>query len=153
MRRMIMAKKLDQLSEELVNSLQGEKIVTLVTLDKETKLPHMSVVSWLVAQPGGKQIKFALGHKGTSVDNILTNAEVILGVYGEGSYHAVRGNAAISDIIEKSMKYRVVTVEIESVEDVIFYGGKITVEPEYTKTYNPELAKKLDEEVYSLLKG
>jgi hypothetical protein len=150
---MIMAKKLDKLSQELVDSLQGEKIVTLITLDRDTKLPHMSVVSWLVAQPGGEQIKFALGHKGTSVDNLLENKEVILGVYGSGSYYAVRGFATISEIIEKSMKYRVVTVDVDSVEDVIFYGGQITVEPEYTKTYNADLAKKLDEEVYSMLKG
>ncbi|MEB3103656.1 hypothetical protein [Ferviditalea candida] len=47
---------------------------------------------------------------------------------------------------------RVVTVNVKEVEDVIFYGGRITVEPDYEKTYNPELAKKLDAEVYGLLK-
>jgi hypothetical protein len=34
----------------------------------------------------------------------------------------------------------------------MFYGGKVTVEPKYEKTYNPELAKKLDQEVYELFR-
>lgn len=144
---------LDTLSPEIIESLQGEKIVTLITLDAETKKPHMSVVSWLVAHPSGKLIKFALGHKGTSVSNLQTNSEVILGVIAGGSYYSVSGKATVSDIIEKTMKYRVVTVEVEVVEDVIFYGGKITVEPEYIKTYNEDLAKKLDDEVYTMLRA
>jgi len=143
----------DKLNQELIDVLQGEKIVSLVTMDSDTNKPHLSVVSWLVAKPGGKQIKFALGHKGTSVNNIQANPEITLGVIGAGSYYAIKGNATISDVIEKTMKYRVVTVDITSVEDVIFYGGKITVEPEYIKTYNQDLAKKLDTEVYEMLNG
>ncbi len=50
------------------------------------------------------------------------------------------------------MKMRVVMVEIESVEDVMFYGGKVTIEPQYEKTYKKELAEKLDSEVYAVLR-
>jgi len=57
-----------------------------------------------------------------------------------------------SEIIEKTIKVRVVSVEIESVEDVMFYGGKVTTEPAYEKTYNQSLAEKLDHEIYSLLR-
>ena len=46
---------------------------------------------------------------------------------------------------------RIVSVEIEFVEDVVFSGGKLTTEPEYEKTYNKELAVKLDHEVYTIL--
>lgn len=139
------------LSQELVDLLQGEKIVSLVTMDAETNKPNLSIVSWLVAHQGGKVIKFALGHKGTSVTNIQANPEITLGVIGAGSCYSIKGKAEISDVIEKTMKYRVVTVEVESVEDIIFYGGKITAEPEYVKTYKEELAKKLDAEVYTML--
>jgi hypothetical protein len=148
-----MAKPAEVLSQELIDSLQGEKIVSLVTMDHETKRPQLSAISWLVAQPGGKQIKFAVGHNASVVKNIAADPEVVLGVIGAGSYYEVKGKASVSDIITKTMKYRVVTVDISLVEDVIFYGGKITVEPAYEKTYDPELAKKLDAEVYSLLKG
>lgn len=145
-------KTADRLSNDLINLLQGEKIVSLISLDAETKMPNLTTISWLRAHPNGKVIKFALGHKGESVSNIIANPEVTLGVIGAGSCYSIKGTATISDIVEKTMKYRIVTVEIESVEDVIFYGGKVTVEPEYIKTYNADLAKKLDDEVYAMLK-
>ncbi|MBD8068017.1 pyridoxamine 5'-phosphate oxidase [Bacillus sp. PS06] len=143
----------EKLNQELIDLLQGEKVVSLITLDAETQKPHLSIVSWLLAHPGGEVIKFALGHKGTSVTNIQANSEITLGVIGAGSCYSIKGQASVSDIIEKTMKYRVVTVKVESYEDVIFYGGKITVEPEYVKTYNADLAKKLDTEVYEMLKN
>ena len=55
-------------------------------------------------------------------------------------------------LLKEQLRYRIVSVEIESVEDVMFYGGKVTMEPEYEKTYNKELAEKLDNEVYGVLR-
>jgi hypothetical protein len=146
-----MTKTLDRLSPELASSLQGEKMVSLITVDAKTKLPQLSVVSWVNANPEGTQIKVALGHKASSITNILNNPTVIVGMIAEGSCYSVRGRAAVSEVIEKTMKVCVVTIDVEEVENVMFYGGKVTVEPEYEKTYNPELAKKLDTEVYELL--
>jgi hypothetical protein len=143
---------LEHLSTELVSSLQGEKMVSLITIDAETKLPQLNVVSWVYAKPDGTQIKIALGHKASSIDNIRSNPNVIIGVIGDGSCYEVRGSAIVSDVMELTMKLCVVTIEIDAVENVMFYGGKVTVEPEYEKTYNPVLAKKLDTEVYQLLK-
>jgi hypothetical protein len=143
---------LDRLSTELASSLQGEKMVSLITVDAETKLPQLSVVSWVYAKPDGTQIKIALGHKASSIDNIRSNPNIILGVIGAGSCFEIRGTGSVSNIIERTMKFCVVTIEIEAVENVMFYGGKVSVEPEYEKTYSPELAKKLDSEVYELLR-
>ena len=70
---------------------------------------------------------------------------------GAGSCFSIKGKGKVSEIIEKTIKVRVVSVEIESVEDVMFYGGKVTTEPAYEKTYNQSLAEKLDHEIYSLL--
>ncbi|WP_259457977.1 PNPOx family protein [Salipaludibacillus neizhouensis] len=109
------------------------------------------MISWLVAHKDGKTVKFALGHKAKTATNIQQNLQVILGVTGAGSCFSVKGKASVSDVFDKTMKLRVVTVEIETVEDVIFYSGKITKETEYEKTYDPKLAEKLDAEVYSLL--
>ncbi len=147
-----LAKVLDRLQQELIDSLQGEKIVSLITTDKDTNKPNLSIVSWLVAHQDGKTIKFALGHNAESAFNIMENSNLILGVYGADSCYSINGKGTVSDVITKSMKYRVVTVAIDSVEDVMFYGGKLTKEPEYVKTYDEELAKKLDSEVYELLK-
>jgi hypothetical protein len=146
-----MIKSLDRLSPALTSSLQGETMVSLITVDAETKLPQLSVVSWVNASPDGTQIKLALGHKASSITNIQSNPNVNVGMIGEGSYYSIRGKASVSGVIERTMKLCVVTIEIEEVENVMFYGGKVTVEPKYEKTYNPELAKKLDTEVYELL--
>jgi hypothetical protein len=148
----MMAKNADRLTPELVDALQGEKIVSLVTTDHESGESQLTAVSWVLANKEGTKIKIAVGHKAHSVTNIEHDPKVTLGVIGAGSYYSVKGTASSSDVIEKTMKYRVVTVDVNSVEDVIFYGGKITVEPAYEKTYNADLAKKLDEEVYELLK-
>ncbi|WP_096154841.1 pyridoxamine 5'-phosphate oxidase family protein [Bacillus sp. FJAT-45066] len=148
-----MPKAEEKLNQSLIDLLQGEKIVSLITTDSKSNKPNLSIVSWLVAHQDGKTIKFALGHKAESAFNIEKNPDLILGVIGAGSCYSINGKGTVSDTIDKTMKYKIVTVEVESVEDVIFYGGKITSEPNYEKTYDAELAKKLDDEVYEMLKN
>ncbi|WP_223700438.1 pyridoxamine 5'-phosphate oxidase family protein [Sutcliffiella deserti] len=148
-----MARVETKLNQQIIDLLQGEKIVSLITTDKKTNKPNLSIVSWLVAHQDGKTIKFALGHKAESAFNIEDNPELILGVIGAGSCFSINGTGTVSEVIDKTMKYRIVTVEVTSVEDVIFYGGQVTQEPDYVKTYDAELARKLDEEVYEMLKN
>lgn len=149
-----MAKKTqEKLSQELIDFLQGERIVSLVTLDKETKKPTVSTISWVVAQPSGEQIKFAVGHNASVSENIQLDPYVVLSVVGPESCYEIIGQGSVSDIYQGTMKYRVITVDVESVEDVIFYGGKISTVPAYEKTYNAALAEKLDNEIYGTLKG
>jgi hypothetical protein len=147
-----MPKPEKQLQEQLVESLQGEKIVYVMTTDAESNRPQLSAVSWLVAGQDGKTVKFAVGHNASSADNISKNPAIVLGVTAAGSCYAIRGKGKVSDIYERTIKLRVVTVQVEEVEDVMFYGGKVTTEPAYEKTYDPALAKKIDDEVYALLK-
>lgn len=146
-----MVKTTNRLSQELTDMLQGEKIVSLITTNAKTGEPQLSVVSWVKANREGTAIKIVVGHKGSTVTNIQNNPNVILGTIGPDSCYATKGQATVSDIIEGTMKYRVVTVEVQAVEDVIFCGGKITVQPAYEKTYDADLAKKLDDEVEELL--
>src|SRR3954447_9044246 len=141
-----------KLNSELINLLQGEKIVSLITNDVKTGQPDLAMISWAVANSAGDRIHFAIGHNASSARNIQNDLNVILGVIGAGSCFSIKGKGRVSDIIEKTIKIRVVSVEIESVEDVMFYGGKVTMEPAYEKTYNKSLAEKLDHEVYSLLR-
>lgn len=147
-----MAKSMDKLTPELVEVLQKDPMVSLITVDKDTKQPDLAVISWVKASDDGETVKFALGHNARSAENIQADPIVTLGVTGAGSCYAIKGKGTVSDVIEKTMKYRVVTVNIDSVDDVIFYGGKITQEPAYEKTYDADLAKKLDDEVAEMLK-
>ncbi|MGG7620303.1 pyridoxamine 5'-phosphate oxidase [Bacillus coreaensis] len=142
----------DKLTADLISSLQGETMVSLITMNAETNLPQLSVVSWVHPVADGKRIKVALGYKASSIENIRSNSNVVLGVIGAGSCYSVQGKASVSEIKELTMKLYVVTIEVETVENVMFYGGKITTEPAYEKTYNKDLAIKLDTEVYELLR-
>lgn len=141
----------DKLTADLISSLQGESMVSLITMNTETNLPQLSVVSWVDPSADGSRIKVALGHKASSLDNIRRNPNVVLGVIGAGSCYSVQGKASVSEIKELTMKLCVVTIEVVTVENVMFYGGKITTEPAYEKTYNKDLAIKLDTDVYELL--
>ena len=141
-----------KLNSELIKLLQGEKIISLITSDVKTGQPDLAMISWVVANSEGDRINFAIGHNASSARNIQNDSSVILGVIGVGSCFAIKGNGKVSEIIEGTIKIRIVSVEIESVEDVMFYGGKVTKVPEYEKTYNKELAEKLDNEVYGVLR-
>ena len=145
-------KEQKKLNSELIKLLQGEKIISLITNDVKTGQPDLAMISWVVANSEGDRINFAIGHNASSARNIQNDPNVILGVIGAGSCFAIKGNGKVSEIIEGTIKIRIVSVEIESVEDVMFYGGKVTMEPEYEKTYNKELAEKLDNEVYGVLR-
>jgi hypothetical protein len=147
-----MSKIEKKLSPEIVEMLGGEKIVSIITVNKDTKKPQLSVVSWVLASETGMSIKIAVGHKGTTIENLESDPSVVLGIIGPDSCYSITGKASVSEIVHLTMKYRVITVEIDEVEDVMFYGGKVTVQPAYEKTYNAELAKQLDSEVYELLK-
>ncbi|TLS37108.1 pyridoxamine 5'-phosphate oxidase family protein [Pseudalkalibacillus caeni] len=146
-----MSKKQNKLSPELVQFLQGERIVSLITQDEEQQ-PHLSTVSWLLADKNGGSVRIAVGHKAGSVKNIQSNPKIILGVIGSGSSYSICGSATVSEVIHGTMKYRVIDVTVEEVKENIFYGGKVVQNTAFVKTYNAELAEKLDQEVYGLLK-
>ena len=140
------------LNQDLMHFLQGERIVSLITTDNELGRPIVTNVSWLIAQPDGKTIKIAIGHNASSVKNIQGNPQVILNVIGPDVTYEIVGKAYVSEIQKGVVKYRIITVQVESVEENMFYGGKITMVPEYTKTYDTELAKKIDNEIYGSMK-
>jgi len=148
-----MPKVQEKLSQDLIEFLQGERIVSLITINKDTKKPSISTISWLIAHESGQRIKFALGHKAGSVENIIIDPYVVLHVVGPDSCYEITGTAQVSETIKGTMSFKVVTVDVETVEDVIFYGGKISTVPVYEKTYDLDLAKKLDEEIYSKLRS
>ena len=59
-------KRQDKLTTELIELLQGEKIVSLVTTNAETGLPNLSMISWVLAEPSGERVHFGIGHKAST---------------------------------------------------------------------------------------
>jgi hypothetical protein len=145
-----MAKTVESLPETLIETLKREVIVSLITVTPENDA-EVSAVSWVLPSEDGKKVGIAVGHKGSSMSNLQKNPNVTLGLYADESYYSIKGKATVSEIIEKTMKYRVITVDVKEVEEVIFYGGKVVQEPTYEKTYDLNLAEKLDNEVHELL--
>lgn len=142
------------LSEELTPLLQKERLALLSTVDYDTDGPVSSVVSWVYAADP-TTIRIAVDQRSRIIQNIRKNAQVVLTLFAKESVYAVTGKATVP--IEKMegvpLKLALIQIAIEAVRDVMFYGSRISVEPVYEKTYNPQAAAKLDDQVMAALKN
>jgi predicted pyridoxine 5'-phosphate oxidase superfamily flavin-nucleotide-binding protein len=142
-----------ELQEELFSHLQGEKIVLLATVDHETGAPNVTAISWLIATDP-KTLRFAIDPRSRVVQNIQKDRRVTVTVMGAGSVFAISGQASVEKENMQGVSLKMVRAEIavDEVREIMFYGGKLTVEPAYEKTYDPKLAEKFDTEVYTALR-
>ncbi|EJL42359.1 hypothetical protein BAG01nite_22320 [Brevibacillus agri] len=142
------------LSEELFALLQKERFVTLGTVDHETGAPSLSSLSWTLAVNSGL-IRFAVDNRSRILANIAKEPQVVLHLIGAGSSFAINGRAAVkAERLEGvPLKLALVEIAIDSVRDVMFYGSRISVEPQYEKTYDKNAAAKLDNQVMTALKN
>lgn len=141
------------LSEELFALLQQERFTTLGTIDHETGAPVVSSLSWVYA-PSPQKIRFAVDNRSRIIANIAKEPQVVLHLIGAGSSYAINGKAAlaIERMEEVPLKLAMIEVAIETVRDVMFYGSRISVEPQYEKTYDKNAAAKLDNQVMTALR-
>ncbi|RKD24073.1 hypothetical protein BEP19_06595 [Ammoniphilus oxalaticus] len=142
------------LPEQLLRLLKEERFVLLSTIDKDTGAPYTHAISWLYA-PNQSKILFAVDSRSKLVDNIKANELVSLTLIGSGSVYSINGHASIAaeQIEGAPIKLAKVVVSVDDVHDTMFYGSKISVEPQYEKTYDKQAADKLDHQVMSALKG
>jgi hypothetical protein len=148
-----MAETITALSEPLFTALQKEILVLLSTIDAETGAPSTSAVSWLYATEPNT-LRFAIDQRSRLVTNIRNNALVNVTVFAEGTVHAIYGSARIIvDALEAvPFKLSCVDITISAVRDAMFYGSRISVTPEYEKTYDKRAAEKLDGQVFDAMK-
>jgi hypothetical protein len=148
-----MAETITALTEPLFTALQNEIIVLLSTIDAETGAPSTTAVSWLYATEPGI-IRFAIDQRSRIIANIRNNALVNVTVFAEGTVHAIYGSAhIIVDALEAvPFKLACVDISISAVRDAMFYGSRISVTPEYEKTYDKRAAEKLDKQVFDAMK-
>lgn len=150
----MMAKKEipEQLSPNLVQFFEGEKLVLLTTIEWETKTPNVTAISWVKAVDE-KHIRFSVTNQSRLYKNIEANPNVVLTVIANETVYSIHGMAKILE--EKmdgvAIKLAKIELEVSAVFESMFWGAKITKEPEYVKTYNPKKAKELDEQVYTAL--
>lgn len=153
-RGIMMANQVEpELTKPLFDFLQKERFVLLSTTDHETGAPNVSAISWVLAKDV-KTILFAVDNRSRIVTNIKQNPKVVINVIANESTYSISGSAQIKQekMEEVPLKLALIQLDIDEVRDVMFYGSKISVAPQYDKTYDLEAAKRLDNQVMGALK-
>lgn len=148
-----MAETMTTLTEALYMQLQKENFVLLHTVDTESKGPTSSAISWIYAVDSTR-LRFALDGRSRLVSNLKAHSEVSVTLFGGGSVHVVYGHAhVISDHLEGvPFPLACVDIEVNAVRDAMFYGARLSVLPEYEKTYDKRAADRLDIQVFDAMR-
>ena len=142
-----------QLNDELLSLLKKERFVTVATIDHESNAPNVNAISWIYA-PNSETIRFSIDSRSRTIQDIRVCNKITVNVIGNGSIYAISGEATILQDTMKDipLKLSLVEIHISEVRDVMFYGSKISVDPQYEKTYDAAAAEKLDSQVLKALK-
>jgi hypothetical protein len=141
------------LTQRLYDYLQQERFVLLSTVDFETEGPNVSALSWVLAKDK-QTIVFAVDNRSRIIHNINKNNKIAINVIVEESSYSISGNASMQQerINGIPLPIALIQLNIKEVRDVMFYGSKITTQPEYDKTYDLEAAARLDRQVMDAMK-
>ncbi|MGD6818404.1 pyridoxamine 5'-phosphate oxidase family protein [Metabacillus sp. 113a] len=149
-----MANKVEnQLIDPLFNALQKERFVTIATIDQETGAPNVNAISWVLA-PDRQRIYFALDTRSRILENIHKHPAAVINLLANESAYSIIGNAHVKQekLENVPLKLALVELEISEVRDVMFYGSRISAEPQYAKTYDEKAAARLDQQVMDAMK-
>jgi uncharacterized pyridoxamine 5'-phosphate oxidase family protein len=142
-----------KLIKALYDELQKERFVTLATVDFENGGPNVSSISWILAK-NEETIYFAVDNRSRIIQNIKHNSNVVVNLIANESTYSISGIASlkVEKLNEVPLKLALVEINIKEVRDVMFYGSKITVEPQYDKTYDKDAAARLDKQVMDAMR-
>ncbi|RKD21810.1 hypothetical protein BEP19_14440 [Ammoniphilus oxalaticus] len=140
------------ISTEMEPYLSGESLIFLSTVEADSQTPSVSAISW-VKMKDNKTIRISVSSSSRIVDNIKANKRVSLAFIGNETVYSITGDATVLEDAMEGINMRLAKIEVklDQVFESMFWGAKITQEPTYEKTYDPEKAKKLDDDVYELL--
>jgi hypothetical protein len=147
-----MSKVITELSTDMMEQLQGQNIVFMNVVNKETGDIYSTVLSWVYAV-SPKAIRFSIDAKSDFVRILQDDSRLVLNFVSQETVYSVKGKASIkvAKTEELTLKMALLEVEVEEIRDIIFYGGKIETQPKFIKTYNADLIKKLDDEMKNAL--
>jgi hypothetical protein len=142
-----------RLIKPLFDELQQERFVTLATVDHETGGPNVNAISWVLAKDE-ETICFAIDSRSRIIENIKNNRHAVINIIANESTYSIQGEAAVK--LEKMeavpLKLALAELKISEVRDVMFYGSKMTADPQYDKTYDKQAAERLDQQVMEAMK-
>lgn len=141
------------LNELLFSILQKETFVILNSLDAETGSPAVNAISWVYAKDP-KTLRFAVDGRSRIITNVKAHPDVAVSVFADGTIYAIHGTAQVvtDKLADVPFKLAAIDIAISEVRDVMFYGSRISVQPEYEKIYDKRAAAKLDGQVFESLK-
>lgn len=147
-----MAETITTLSEQLIEKLHKGSFALLSTIDHESGAPSTNAISWMYAKDE-KTIRFALDKRSRIVTNFEKNPLVTLTYIGADSVHAISGTTRLVTEALEGVPFKLACfdIEIAAVRDAMFYGARISVAPEYEKTYDLRAAEKLDNQVFDAM--
>jgi hypothetical protein len=150
---MRMTEPITTLSDALFRQLQNETFVILHTIDAESGSPTSNAISWVYAADNGR-LRFAIDGRSRLVANLTANSEATVTIFAEGSVHAVYGQAALVTEALEEVPFKLVCfdITIRAVRDAMFYGARLSIAPEYEKTYDKRAAAKLDGQVFAAMR-
>lgn len=142
-----------ELSEPIYSRFQKEKFVLLNTVDAETDGPSSKAISWIYAV-NPRLLRFAVDQHSRIIDNIKRNPRAAITLFASGSVYTISGKASIVREVMEEVPINLSCIElnIDMVKDAMFDGARISVEPEYEKTYDKRAAEKLDNQVLAAMK-
>lgn len=148
-----MAETVTALNEQLFSILQKETFVILNTVDAETGAPGVNAISWVYAKDP-QTIRFAVDGRSRIISNVKAHPKVAVSLFAAGTFNAVHGEARIvtEELENVPFKLACVDIHIEDVRNAMFYGARVSVQPEYEKTYDKRAADKLDGQVFDAMK-
>ncbi|MET3288113.1 UNVERIFIED_CONTAM: hypothetical protein ABID98_000683 [Brevibacillus sp. OAP136] len=117
-------------------------------------LHPLGSISWVVATTH-QTVRIAIDNRSRILANLQKTPSVSLHLLGNGSSYEIAGRvASIEERLDGvPLKLAKVEIAVETVRDIMFYGSRISVDPEYEKTYDKNAAAKLDAQVMTALKN
>lgn len=148
-----MAEPITELSEALFAALQNESFVLLHTIDAESGSPTSNAISWVFA-PNPRTLRFAVDARSRLVANLKAKPDTVVTLFAGGTVQAVYGKAVLVKDGLDDVPFKLVCFDIviDAVRDAMFYGARLSVQPEYEKTYDKRAADKLDGQVFAAMK-
>jgi len=148
-----MAETTTALNEALFSILQKETFVILNTVDADTGSPGVNAISWVYAKDP-QTIRFAVDGRSRIVTNVKANSKVSVSLFATGTFHAIHGEARLvtDELADVPFKLACIDIAISEIRDAMFYGAKVSVQPEYEKTYDKRAADKLDGQVFEAMR-
>ncbi|MEH6942770.1 pyridoxamine 5'-phosphate oxidase family protein [Bacillus sp. JJ722] len=141
------------LIQPLFDELQKQRFVIVTSLDHETGVPNVNSISWTLAKDEAT-IVFAVANRSKIVKNIRKSSNVVITLIANESTYSISGEAFVKQeqLDGVNLKLSLIELQIREVRDVMFYGAKITTEPQYEFTYDRTAASALDLQVMEAMK-